>query len=186
VTLGTVGGLSVSAARKMGRRSVGLGTVGGLNVTSGRGMGVGSVSLGTVEGLTITTVAGIRGGDLGLETMGGLNVTSSRGTVDGSMDFGGNTGGENIAGEIAEGSLGFGRATGGGSLPGTGGISEGLLELCAIMGGAPVPCPRGDEERYNLSAGKGSGVGEDVMRAWSLDQIHDVTKSKEHFAVLLV
>lgn len=54
------------------------------------------------------------------------------------------------------------------------------------MGGAPVTCPGGDEERCNLSAGKVSGVGEDVMRAWSLDQLHDVAKSKQHFAVLLV
>ena len=34
--------------------------------------------------------------------------------------------------------------------------------------------------------GEGSGLGEDVMRAWSLDQLHDVAKSKQHFAVLLV
>ena len=186
MSLGTVGRLTVSAAREMGARSVGLGTAEGLNVTSGRGMGDGSVSLGTVGGLTVTTAGGIKGGDLGLGTMGELNVTSSRGTVDGSMDFGGITGGVNIAGEMGEGSLGFGGATGGVVVPGTGGISEGLLESCAIMGGAPVTCPGGDGERYNLSAGKGSGVGEEVNRAWSLDQLHDVAKSKQHFAVLLV
>ena len=97
--------------------------MGGLNVTSGRGMGDGSVSLGTVGGLTVTTAAGIGGGDLGLGTMGGLNVISSRGTVDGSMDFCGNTGGVNIAGEMAKGSLGFGGATGGVVVSGTGEIA---------------------------------------------------------------
>ena len=49
-SLGTVGGLTVSAAREMGCRSVGLGAVGGLNVTSDRGIGDGSGSLGTVGG----------------------------------------------------------------------------------------------------------------------------------------
>ena len=39
------------------------------------------------------------------------------------MDFCGNTGGVNIAGEMAEGSLGFGRATGGVVVSGTGGIA---------------------------------------------------------------
>ena len=185
-SLRTVGGLTVSAAREMGCRSVGLGAVGGLNVTSDRGMGDGSGSLGTVGGLTVTTAAGIGGRDLGLGTMGGLNVTASRITVDGSMDFGGNTEGVNNAGGMGKGSLGFGGATGGVVKPGTGGISEGLLESCAIMGEAPVTCPGGDEDRCNLSAGKWSAGGEDVMRAWSLDQLYDVAKSKQHFAVLLV
>ena len=165
---------------------MGLGTVGGLNVSSGREMGDGSVSLGTVGGLTVTTATGIGGGDLGLGTMGGLNVTACRGTVDGSMEFGGNTGGVNIAEEMGEGSLGFGGATGGVVLPGTGEISEGLMESCPIMGGAPVTCSGGDEQRCNLSASEGSGGGENVMRAWSLDQLYDVAKSKQHFAVLLV
>ena len=79
-------------------------------------MGDGSVSLGTVGVLTVTTAAGIGGGDLGLGTMGGLNVTACRGTVDGSMEFGGNMGGVNIAEEMGEGSLGFGGGNGRGCL----------------------------------------------------------------------
>ena len=68
--------------------------------------------------------------------MGGLNVTAIRGTVDGSMDFGGNTEGVKLrGGGKGEGSLGFGRATGGVVAPGTGGISEGLLESCAMSRG---------------------------------------------------
>ena len=59
---------------------------------------------------------------------------------------------------------------------------EGLARDCWNR----VPCPGGDEDRCNLSVGKGSGGGEDVMRAWSLDQLNDIAKSKQHFAVLLV
>ena len=89
--------------------------------------------------------------------MGGLNVTAIRGTVDGSMDFGGNTEGVKLRG----GGRGRDRLVLAGQREELSHLElEGLARDCWNR----VPCPGGDEDRCNLSVGKGSGGGEDVMR----------------------
>jgi len=163
-----MGGANISISMGMGDDSLGFGrAVVGATNTSISGTGNGSLGLGRAMGGANISVGGMGDWSLGLSrAMGEVTNTS---TTDGLLA------GLNVP-EVEEG---FGGPMGGNSVSGSGGNDGGIGAGVGVGG-------LGGVLGYVREGSTSAGSREDVMRTRSVDDLHALAKSQQHFAVLLV